>query len=51
MKSTNNEEVERYGTKDLVLGRKVPMIVFIKNKNLLKKIYFNELTEDSVAQQ
>ena len=27
------------------------MIVFIKNKNLIKEIYINELKDDQVAQQ
>ena len=49
LKSTNTDEVERHGIKDLVLGRKVPMLVFIKNKSLLKKIYANEMNEDVVT--
>ena len=42
-RSTNDNVTERYGVKDLILGRKVPVIVFIKNKSLLQKIVTNEL--------
>ena len=51
VKSTQNDRIERYGVKDMILGRKVPMIVFIKNKSLLKRIYESELTEDVIVQQ
>ena len=48
MKSTASNELDRYGVQDLVLGHKVPPIVFIKNKSLLKEIMTNELENDAV---
>ena len=51
LKSTDNNVIDRYGVQDLVLGHKVPPIVFIKNKSLLKKIITNELENDEVMRQ
>ena len=48
LKSTENNDYDRYGVQDLVLGHKVPPIVFIKNRSLLKKIVTNELENDSL---
>ena len=50
-RSTKDHITERFGVKDLILGRKVPLIVFIKNKSLLQKIVMNELKEDDALIQ
>ena len=47
LKSTTVSNLDKYGVHDLVLGRKVPPIVFIKNRSLLKQIVTNELENDS----
>ena len=46
LKSTAVNDLDRYGVRDLVLGRKVPPIVFIKNRSLLKQIVTNDLEND-----
>ena len=51
MKQTKVNDDERDGIEDQILGRKVPMIVFIQNKNLVKKIYTDELPEDEAFEQ
>ena len=51
LRSTANDDIDRYGVQDLVLGRKVPPIVFIKNKSLMKQIYANELDHDAEMRQ
>ena len=51
LKSTDSNELDRYGIQDLVLGHKVPPIVFIKNKSLLKNIISHQLENDAVMRQ
>ena len=48
LKSTSSDDLSRYGIKDLILGHKVPPIVFIKNRSLLRQIVTSELENDSV---
>ena len=51
LKSTTVSNLEKYGVQDLVLGRKVPPIVFIKNRSLLKDIVTNDLENDAALRQ
>ena len=51
LKSTSESNLDRFGVRDLVLGRKVPPIVFIKNRSLLKQIVTNELENDAELRQ
>ena len=51
LKSTAESDLDRYGVRDLVLGRKVPPIVFIKNRSLLKQIVTNDLENDPELRQ
>ena len=48
LKSTASEEVDNFGVKDLVLGHKVPPIVFVKNQKLLKQIVTSEIESDEI---
>ena len=50
-KSTNKESIKRNGVTDPVLNRKVPMMVFLKNKSLVKKIYTSEQSENEFSKQ
>ena len=51
LKSTASRAVESYGVRDLVLGHKVPPIVFVKNQKLLKQIVASEIESDPVLRQ
>ena len=48
LKSTASETIDNFGVKDLVLGHKVPPIVFVKNQKLLKQIVTSEIESDEI---
>ena len=51
LKSTTMNDLDKSGVQDVVLGRKVPPIVFIKNRSLLKEILANDLQNDAGLRQ
>ena len=49
--TSTKEEEQQNQPQDVVLGHKVPLIVFIKNKSMLKNIVTNELCVSEVKKQ